>query len=96
MVKWYHIYEVTHNYVNGLKCNHAITLADESARLRFTLVKWCRGVVVMWYRGVVVVRCLGIVIVWHRGVVASNYHGSNAPEYIRAWASCELEPQPKI
>lgn len=92
MVKWYHIYKVTCNYVSVLKCNHAITLADESARLRFTAVKWYRGVMVMWYRGVVVVRCFGIVVAWHRGVVASNYRSSNAPECMRAGEleSCEL------
>lgn len=98
MVKWYRVYEVTCNYVNGLKCNHAITLAGESARLRFTSVKWCRGAMVVWYRGVVVVRCLGIVVAWHRGAVASNYHSSNAPEYIHARSeleSCELRAATK-
>lgn len=68
MVKWYRVYEVTCNYVSVLKCNHAITLADKSARLRFTAVKWCRSAMVVWYRDSVV----------------SNCHSSSAPETIRA------------
>lgn len=90
MVKWYHACRVTRYRANVLTCDHAITLADESARLRFTVVKWCRGAMVVWYRGVVVVRCLGIVVAWYRDNVVSNYHGSNAPEYIHARASCKL------
>lgn len=82
MVKWYHVCKVTRYCANVLTHNHAITLADESARLRFTTVKW--------YRGVVVVRCFGVVVAWHCDNVASNYHGSNVPEYIRARASCKL------
>lgn len=68
MVKWYRVYKVTCNYVSVLKCNHAITLADENARLRFTVVKWCRSAMVAWYRDSVV----------------SNCHSSSAPETIRA------------
>lgn len=90
MVKRYRAYKVMCYYANVLTHNHAITLADESARLRFTVVKWCRGTMVVWYCDVMLVRCLGIVVAWYRGVVASNYHGSNVPEYICARASCKL------
>lgn len=68
MVRWYHVCRVTRYRANVLTCDHAITLADESARLRFTVVKWCRSAMVAWYRDSVV----------------SNCHSSSAPETIRA------------
>ena len=55
--------------------NHVITLTDESA---FTL-----------YRGEVATWCRGRAVSWRRGSVASNYHGSSAPETIRAWGELE-------
>lgn len=90
MVKRCRVYKMMCYYANVLTHNHAITLADESAPSRFTAVKWYRGAIVMWYRGAMVMRCLGTMVAWHRDVVASNYHGSNVPEYIHARASCKL------
>lgn len=68
MVKWYHVCRVTRYRAKALTHDYAITLADESARLHFTVVKWCRGAMVAWYRG----------------IMASNHHSSSAPETIRA------------
>lgn len=76
MIKWYHTYEITHNYISVLKCNHAITLADESARLCFTAVKWYRGVMVMWYSDTVVPCHLTTIVAMYQNICA--------------WASCKL------
>lgn len=68
MVKWYHVYKMMRYCANVLTHDYAINLADESARLRFTAVKWRRGAMATWYHG----------------NVATNCHSSSAPETIRA------------
>lgn len=60
MVKWYRVCKVTRYCAKVLARNYAITLADESARLRFTAVKWCCGAMATWRRGVLVA--------WQRGI----------------------------
>lgn len=57
MVKWYHVCRVTRYRASVLTHGHVITLADESARPHFTVVKWCRGAMVVWYRGIVAAWC---------------------------------------
>lgn len=98
MIKWYRVYKVKRYCANVLTHDHAITLPDESALPRFTVVKWQRGAVVVWYRGVAVVWHPTTMVAARQRLYARGASWKLVFARGRAGkaASCELELQPKI